>query len=48
MHKSEEVIRIGYQNVNGVKGRLDAAHEIFDVISDKELDIFGAAKTNIN
>ena len=47
-HKSEEVIRIGFQNVNGVKGQLDTAHEIFDVISDKELDIFGAAKTNIN
>ena len=38
------MIRIGFQNVNGVKGRLDAAHEIFDVISDKELDIFGVAE----
>ena len=47
-HKSEEMIRIGFQNKNGVKGRLDTAHEIFDVISDKELDIFGAAETNIN
>ena len=47
-HKSEEVIRIGFQNVNGVKGRMDMAHEIFDVISDKELDIFGVAETNMN
>ena len=33
--KSEDVIRLGFQNLNGVKGRLDAAHGIFDVINEK-------------
>ena len=42
--KSEEVINIGFQNVIGVKGRLDADHKIFDVIKEKDLDICGIAE----
>ena len=45
--KSEDVIRIGFQNENGIKGRIGAAHEIFDAISEKELDIFCIAETNV-
>ena len=43
--KGEDVIRIGFQNVNGIKGRISAAHEIFDAISDYDLDILGIAET---
>ena len=47
-HKDTGKIRIGFQNINGIKGPINAANEIFDVIEDKEVDIMGLAETNIN
>ena len=41
-------LRIGFQNINGIKGTINAANEIFEVIEDKDVDIMGLAETNIN
>jgi len=41
-------LRIGFQNINDIKGPINAANEIFEVIEDKDVDIMGLAETNIN
>ena len=47
IQKGEEVIRICFQNINGIKGKITASHEVFDAIIDKELDIMGIAEMNV-
>ena len=46
--KEEGHIRIAFQNINGIKGRINAAHEVFTTIEEKDIDILGIAETNIN
>ena len=46
--KGEELIRILFQNVNGIKGKISASHKVFDDIMDKELDIMVIAEINVN
>ena len=41
-------ICIGFQNINGIKGRINAAHEVFTTMEEKKMDILGIAETNIN
>ena len=33
--KDEGNIRIGFKNINGLKGRITAAHEVFATMEDK-------------
>ena len=42
------MIRIGFKNVNGIKGKISASHEIFGAIVDKDIDIMGIEEININ
>ena len=42
------MIRIGFQNINGIKGQFAAAHEILNAMEEKELDILGIDETNNN
>ena len=46
--KEEGHIRIAFQNINGIKGRINAAHEVFTTVEEKDMDILGIAETNIN
>ena len=46
--KDEEMVRIGFQNINGLKGRIDASHEVLSVVAEKDIDIMGLAEININ
>ena len=46
--KDEGNIWIGFQNINGLKGKIIAAHEVFATMEEKEMDILGVAETNIN
>ena len=46
--KDEEMVRIGFQNINGLKGRIDASHEVFSVVAEKDIYIMGIAEININ
>ena len=48
VEKEEEIVRIGFQNVNGLKGRMDASHEVLGVVAEKDIDIMGIAEININ
>ena len=48
VRKEEEHIRIAFQNINGIKGRINAAHEVLTTIEEKDIDILGIAETNIN
>ena len=48
IEKGEEIIRIGFQNINGIKEKITASHEVFDVIAEKEIDIMGVAEINMN
>ena len=45
--KGEEVIRIGFQNVNGIKVKITASHKVFGAIIEKELDIMGIEEINV-
>ena len=47
-HKDNGNIRIGFQNINGLKGRITAAHEVFATMEEKEMDILDVKETNIN
>ena len=44
----EEIIRIGFQNINEIKEKITASHDVFDVIDEKEIDIMGIAEINVN
>ena len=44
----EEMIQIGFKNVNLIKGRIKASHEVFDAMVDKDIDIMGLAETKLN
>ena len=46
--KEEEIVRIGFQNINGLKGRMDASHEVLGIVAEKDIDIMGIAEININ
>ena len=46
--KEEGFIRIRFQNINGIKGMIRATHKVFTVMEEKEIDVLGFAKTNIN
>ena len=46
--KEEGHIRIAFQNINGIKGKINASHEVLTKIEEKEIDILGIAETNIN
>ena len=46
--KNDGNIRIGFQNINGIKGKITAAHEVFATMEEREMDILGVAETNIN
>ena len=48
VEKGEETVRIGFQNINGLKGNINASHEVFDVVAEKDIDIMGIAGMNIN
>ena len=48
VEKGEETIRIGFQNINGIKGNINALHEVFNVVAEKDIDIMGIAEININ
>ena len=48
VEKGEETVRIGFQNINGIKGNITALHEVFGVVAEKDLDIMGIAEININ
>ena len=42
------MVRIRFQNVNGLKGEIMAAYKMFDMMPEKEIDIMGMAETNLN
>ena len=46
--KEEETVRIGFQNVNGLKGNITASHEVLGVVAEKDIDIMGIAEINVN
>ena len=46
--KEEGHIRIAFQNINGIKGKINASHEVLTTIEEKDIDILGIAETNIN
>ena len=46
--KEDGNIRIGFQNINGIKGRINEAHEVFTTMEEKEMDILGIVETKIN
>ena len=46
--KAKSTTRIAFQNVNGLGLESDPASEIFDVMNEYNIDIFGCAETNIN
>ena len=46
--KDEGNIQIGFQNINGLKGRITAAHEVFATMEENEMDVLGVAETKIN
>ena len=46
--KDDGNIRIGFQNINGLKGKITAANEVFAMMEEKEMDILGVAETNKN
>ena len=46
--KDDGKIGIGFQNINGIKGRINAVHEVFTTMEENEMDILGIAETNIN
>ena len=48
VEKREEIVRIGFQNINGLKGNITASHEVFGVVAEKNIDIMGIAEININ
>ena len=48
VEKGEETIRIGFQNINGIKGNINASNEVFDVVAEKDIYIMGIAEININ
>ena len=48
VEKGEETVRIGFQNINGLKGKINASHEVFDAVVEKDIDIMGIAEININ
>ena len=48
VEKGEETVRIGFQNVNGLKGNITASHEVLGVVVEKDIDIMGIAEININ
>ena len=39
--KDDGNIRIGFQNINGINGRINAAHEVFATMEEKEKDTLG-------
>ena len=39
VEKEEETVRIGFQNVNGLKGSITASHEVLGVVAEKDIDI---------
>ena len=46
--KDDGNIHIGFQNIIGLKGRINVAHKVFATMEEKEMDILGIAETNIN
>ena len=48
IEKGVEKIRIGFQNINGIKEKITALHEVFDAKVEKYLDIMGIAEINVN
>ena len=46
--KKNNITRLGFQNINGIKGPLEQSLEILEVMDSKDMDIFGVAETNIN
>ena len=46
--KEEGHIRIAFQNINGIKGKINALHELLTKIEEKDIDILGIAETNIS
>ena len=48
VEKGEETVRIGFQNINGLKGNINESHEVFDVMAEKDIDIMGIEEININ
>ena len=48
VEKGEETVRIGFRNINGLKGNITASHEVFEVVAEKDIDIMGIAEININ
>ena len=42
--KDKGNIRIGFQNINGLKGKITAAHDVFATMGEKEMDILGIAE----
>ena len=46
--KEKGHMRVAFQNINGIKGRINAAHEVLTTIEEKDIDILGIADTNIN
>ena len=46
--KQRNIIRLGFQNINGIKGPLDQTLEILEEMGSKNIDILGTAETNIN
>ena len=47
VEKGEETGQIGFQNINGLKGNINASHEVFDVVAEKDIDLMGIAEINI-
>ena len=46
--KNEAITRIAFQNINGLGPDQNSASEIFDVMEEYNIDIFGCAETNVN
>ena len=48
VEKGEETVRIGFQNINGLKGNITLSHEVFGVVAEKDIDMMGIEEININ